>query len=96
MGKGRSKPAPDPIFEAIRRGGGGSLAFVGDTQHAQWMNGPSLPIESDEARASESEPERVTLGRIGKMKFVARSVERGRAIASLRGCVRTQPGRSPA
>ena len=33
MGKGRSKPAPDPIFEAIRRGGGGSLAFVGDSSY---------------------------------------------------------------
>ena len=33
MGKGRAKPAPDPIFEAIRRGGGGSLAFVGDSSY---------------------------------------------------------------
>ena len=33
MGRGRSKPAPDPIFEAIRRGGGGSLAFVGDSSY---------------------------------------------------------------
>ncbi|MBO6767783.1 MAG: HAD-IA family hydrolase [Erythrobacter sp.] len=33
MGKGRAKPAPDPIFEAIRRGGGGNLAFVGDSSY---------------------------------------------------------------
>ncbi len=33
MGKGRAKPAPDPILEAIRRGGGGSLAFVGDSSY---------------------------------------------------------------
>ncbi|AXK43054.1 HAD hydrolase-like protein [Erythrobacter aureus] len=33
IGKGRAKPAPDPIFEAIRRGGGGSLAFVGDSSY---------------------------------------------------------------
>lgn len=33
MGKGRAKPAPDPIFEAIARGGGGSLAFVGDSSY---------------------------------------------------------------
>ncbi|MCF8881877.1 HAD hydrolase-like protein [Erythrobacter sp. SN021] len=33
MGKGRAKPAPDPVFEAIRRGGGGSLAFVGDSSY---------------------------------------------------------------
>ncbi|MEX0342391.1 MAG: HAD-IA family hydrolase [Erythrobacter sp.] len=33
MGKGRAKPAPDPIFEAIRRGGGGKLAFVGDSSY---------------------------------------------------------------
>ena len=33
MGKGRAKPAPDPIFEAIKRGGGGSLAFVGDSSY---------------------------------------------------------------
>ncbi|MFW2351527.1 HAD-IA family hydrolase [Qipengyuania sp.] len=33
MGKGRAKPAPDPIFEAIRRGGGGHLAFVGDSSY---------------------------------------------------------------
>jgi phosphoglycolate phosphatase len=33
MGKGRAKPAPDPIFEAIRRGGGGRLAFVGDSSY---------------------------------------------------------------
>lgn len=33
MGKGRAKPAPDPIFEAIKRGGCGSLAFVGDSSY---------------------------------------------------------------
>ena len=33
MGKGRAKPAPDPIFEAIERGGGGSFAFVGDSSY---------------------------------------------------------------
>ena len=33
MGKGKAKPAPDPIFEAQRRGGGGSLAFVGDSSY---------------------------------------------------------------
>ncbi|QYJ06621.1 HAD-IA family hydrolase [Qipengyuania flava] len=33
MGKGRAKPAPDPIFEAVKRGGGGSLAFVGDSSY---------------------------------------------------------------
>ena len=33
MGKGKAKPAPDPIFEAIERGGGGSFAFVGDSSY---------------------------------------------------------------
>ena len=33
MGKGRAKPAPDPIFEARKRGGGGSIAFVGDSSY---------------------------------------------------------------
>ena len=33
MGKGRAKPAPDPIFEAQKRGGGGSIAFVGDSSY---------------------------------------------------------------
>ncbi|QPC97955.1 HAD hydrolase-like protein [Qipengyuania soli] len=33
MGKGRAKPAPDPIFEARKRGGGGSLVFVGDSSY---------------------------------------------------------------
>ncbi|MFA6219511.1 MAG: HAD-IA family hydrolase [Erythrobacter sp.] len=33
MGQGRAKPAPDPILEAQRRGGGGSLAFVGDSSY---------------------------------------------------------------
>ena len=33
MGKGRSKPAPDPIFEAVERCGGGRLAFVGDSTY---------------------------------------------------------------
>lgn len=31
MGKGRSKPAPDPVIEARRISGGGSFAFVGDS-----------------------------------------------------------------
>ncbi|WP_341713402.1 HAD-IA family hydrolase [Erythrobacter sp.] len=33
MGKGRAKPAPDPIFEAQKRGGGGNLVFVGDSSY---------------------------------------------------------------
>jgi len=33
MGPGRAKPAPDPIFEAQKRGGGGSIAFVGDSSY---------------------------------------------------------------
>ena len=33
MGKGRAKPEPDPIFEAIRRGGEGRFAFVGDSSY---------------------------------------------------------------
>ena len=33
MGKGKAKPAPDPVFEAVKRGGGGSLAFVGDSSY---------------------------------------------------------------
>jgi phosphoglycolate phosphatase len=33
MGKGRAKPAPDPIFEAQKRGGGGCLVFVGDSSY---------------------------------------------------------------
>ncbi len=31
MGPGRGKPAPDPILEMIRRCGGGTAAFVGDS-----------------------------------------------------------------
>lgn len=31
MGPGRSKPAPDPIYEMIARCGGGRAAFVGDS-----------------------------------------------------------------
>lgn len=31
MGKGRAKPAPDPVLEAQRISGGGNLAFVGDS-----------------------------------------------------------------
>ena len=31
MGKGRAKPAPDPLLEAQSRSGGGSFAFVGDS-----------------------------------------------------------------
>ncbi|MXP14598.1 HAD-IA family hydrolase [Altererythrobacter confluentis] len=33
MGKGRSKPQPDPIFEAIRRCGGGPCVFIGDSTY---------------------------------------------------------------
>lgn len=33
MGKGNSKPKPDPIYEMIRRCGGGRAAFVGDSIH---------------------------------------------------------------
>ncbi|MEC7535573.1 MAG: HAD hydrolase-like protein, partial [Pseudomonadota bacterium] len=33
MGKGKAKPAPDPVFEAVKCGGGGSLAFVGDSSY---------------------------------------------------------------
>ncbi|MBX7482506.1 HAD-IA family hydrolase [Qipengyuania qiaonensis] len=33
MGKGRAKPAPDPILEAIQRCGGGRFAFVGDSSY---------------------------------------------------------------
>lgn len=33
LGKGRSKPAPDPIFEAVERCGGGRIAFVGDSTY---------------------------------------------------------------
>lgn len=33
LGKGRSKPAPDPIFEAVERCGGGLIAFVGDSTY---------------------------------------------------------------
>ena len=31
LGKGRAKPAPDPIFEARKRCGGGRLAYIGDS-----------------------------------------------------------------
>lgn len=33
MGKGRAKPEPDPIFEAISRCGGGRCVFVGDSTY---------------------------------------------------------------
>ncbi len=33
MGKGRAKPEPDPIYEAIARCGGGSFAFFGDSSY---------------------------------------------------------------
>lgn len=33
MGKGRAKPQPDPILEAISRCGGGRCAFVGDSTY---------------------------------------------------------------
>jgi phosphoglycolate phosphatase len=33
MGKGRAKPEPDPIFEAIYRCGGGRFVFVGDSTY---------------------------------------------------------------
>jgi phosphoglycolate phosphatase len=48
MGKGRSKPAPDPIYEMIRRCGGGRAAFVGDSIHdmmaAKGANVPSIAV----------------------------------------------------
>lgn len=45
MGKGRAKPAPDPIFEAVRRGGGGSLAFVGDSSYdVKAARGAGVPV----------------------------------------------------
>lgn len=33
MGKGRAKPAPDPLIEARARCGGGRFAFVGDSSY---------------------------------------------------------------
>lgn len=33
MGKGNAKPAPDPIWEAQKRCGGGPIAFVGDSTY---------------------------------------------------------------
>ncbi len=33
LGKGRAKPAPDPIWHARERCGGGSMAFVGDSSY---------------------------------------------------------------
>jgi len=33
MGKGRAKPQPDPIFEAISRCGGGRCVFIGDSSY---------------------------------------------------------------
>jgi phosphoglycolate phosphatase len=33
MGKGRSKPAPDPLIEARARCGGGSFAYFGDSSY---------------------------------------------------------------
>ncbi len=33
MGKGRAKPAPDPIIEARKRCGGGRIVFVGDSSY---------------------------------------------------------------
>lgn len=33
MGRGRAKPAPDPLIEARRRCGGGSFAFIGDSTY---------------------------------------------------------------
>ncbi|MDZ4306637.1 HAD-IA family hydrolase [Allopontixanthobacter sp.] len=33
LGKGRAKPQPDPILEAIARCGGGRCAFVGDSSY---------------------------------------------------------------
>ncbi|MCT2558369.1 HAD-IA family hydrolase [Tsuneonella sp. YG55] len=33
LGKGRSKPAPDPILEARERLGGGSFAYIGDSSY---------------------------------------------------------------
>lgn len=33
LGKGRAKPAPDPLYETIRLCGGGRLVFVGDSSY---------------------------------------------------------------
>ena len=33
MGKGRAKPAPDPIIEARKRCGDGSIVFIGDSSY---------------------------------------------------------------
>ena len=33
LGKGRAKPAPDPVLEAQSRCGGGRIAFVGDSSY---------------------------------------------------------------
>lgn len=33
LGPGKSKPAPDLLYEMVRRGGGGSAAYVGDTTY---------------------------------------------------------------
>ena len=33
MGKGRAKPAPDPIIEARKRCGGGSIVFIADSSY---------------------------------------------------------------
>ena len=33
LGPGRSKPAPDLLFEMSRRGGGGRAAYIGDTSY---------------------------------------------------------------
>ena len=33
LGKGRAKPAPDPVLEAQKRCGGGRIAFVGDSSY---------------------------------------------------------------
>lgn len=45
MGKGRSKPQPDPIFEAIRRCGGGRCVFIGDsTYDMAAARGANVPV----------------------------------------------------
>lgn len=48
LGRGRSKPAPDPIFEMMSRCGGGKTVFIGDTttdvKAAKAANVPCLAV----------------------------------------------------
>ncbi len=45
MGKGRAKPAPDPLIEAAARCGGGRFAFVGDSSYdVNAARAASVPI----------------------------------------------------